>query len=838
MTPVLTLLARELRADLKKGFGGFRIFLACLALGVAAIASAGELTEAVRAGLRADARLLLGGDLSISQPYRPLGDDVLAYLQSQGGVSTYVEMRAMARSGKGARTLVELKAVDDAYPLVGDLKREPDLAHPFQDQDGVFGALADANLLTRLDVKTGEAVQLGNVSLRIKGVILREPDKVASPFLLGPRLMVSHAALEASGLKMPGSIERFITTIALSDGNMPLDVRRELERRHPEAQWRIRGFDEAAPGLKRFLDNLSMFLTLTGMTGLLVGGVGVANAVKSQLEAKARNIAILKCVGAGNAQILAVFGLEILALSLLGILIGLGLGLLIPLLAQDAISTLLPVRLIVGIFPLALLKAALSGLLVTLAFGAAPLLAVQDTSPAAALRSHVVRPALRQRLKRFAVAALPALALAALVVLTSSNRNLALWFVVISALSLGLFRLLAALIAGLARLSSRFARAPSLRLALGQLFRPASPAPSIVVSLGIGLAVLTTLAQIESNLRDQIESRLPEEAPAFFFIDIQPQQQDIFVQAAAGHQARDIRLAPMIRGRVVSLNGIPARQVPIDPGARWALEGDRGFSSAAYLPPGAELIEGSWWQADYRGPPLVSMDARLAKGLGVGIGSRIGVDILGRDIEATITSLRDIDWSAATMNFAFLFSPGTLEGAPYTLLATLKADAAQEEAIERAVTDLLPNVSAIRVKEALQSVKGVLEGAGAALAVMAAATLPAGGLVLAGAVAASLRRRVYESVVLKVLGADSRMLFQAFLLEFLMLGAATALLAGLIGTLAAFGILKLLMHMSWSLLPATSLGLLFFGLAATLIGGHLVTRKALMAKAAPYLRNE
>ncbi|TAN44432.1 MAG: FtsX-like permease family protein, partial [Rhodospirillales bacterium] len=215
-----------------------------------------------------------------------------------------------------------------------------------------------------------------------------------------------------------------------------------------------------------------------------------------------------------------------------------------------------------------------------------------------------------------------------------------------------------------------------------------------------------------------------------------------------------------------------------------------------------------------------------------------GIDVLGRSIEAEVSSLREIDWSAASMNFAFLFSPGVLEGAPHTLLATARADPNLESAIERSVTDALPNVSAIRVRQALDQIKGVLEGAGAALAVMATATLPAGGLVLAGAVAASFRRRVYEAVVLKVLGAESGMLFRAYLLEFLLLGLATAILAGLIGTLAAFGILSELMRMEWRFLPATSVALLIFGLLVTLMAGHLVTAKALAAKAAPYLRNE
>jgi putative ABC transport system permease protein len=838
MTPSLILAGREIRADLKLGFRGFRIFLACLAIGVAAITASGNLAEAVKAGLAADARKLLGGDLSISRMYRPPSSELQGFLSTFGRLSNQIEMRAMAKAENGARTLVELKAVDQAYPLAGALVVEPASASTWTRPGETPAALADANLLERLGIKTGDTVELGGIRLKIAGVIQSEPDKVASPFQLGPRLMVSHESLQASGLMLPGSIERFVTLVSLNAPQSAPELRREIESRFAAERLRLRGLDEAAPGLKRFLDNLALFLALTGMTGLLVGGIGIANAIDSQMDAKRQSIAVLKCIGASNRQIVAAFGLETLCVSLLGILAGLGLGAALPFLLQDAATGWLPVRLIPGLYPVSLLKAGLCGLLVVFTFGLPALLSARNASPGAAMRAQILRESVKRRLTRYAYAGPPALLLIGLVVQSSANRPLAFWFSLGAVLSLVLFRLLAWGLAAMAGLARAHNQPVLLRLALGQFHRPASPVPSIVVSLGIGLSVLTTLAQIESNLQDQLESRLPKEAPAFFFIDIQPGQMNAFLKAAESRGGRDIRTAPMIRGRVAAINGMPAQQRPIDPSARWALEGDRGFSSAGKMPEGTELTDGQWWDAEYAGQALVSVDARLARGLGIGVGDKVGVEILGREIEAEVSSLREIDWSAANMNFAFLFSPGTLEGAPYTLLATAKADPGQEAAIENAVTDLLPNVSAIRVRNALESVAGVLKAAGAALFVMAAATLPAGGLVLAGAVAASLRRRVYESVVLKVLGADSRLLFKAYLLEFSLLGLCAALLSGAIGTLAAFAILKGLMHMSWRFLPGSSLLVLTFGFLATLLAGHLVTASAGRAKAAPYLRNE
>lgn len=837
MNAVFRLAGREIKADLRQGFGGWRIFLACLILGVGAIAAAEEMAAAVKAGLRADARNLLGGDLSISQIYRPLGPEALSFLAAKGEVSSYVEMRAMARSEDGQRSLVELKAVDDAYPLAGELTTEPPLARPIAQGDA-HAALADPNLLDRLGVKIGDFILLGGVKIRVDGVIRHEPDKVASPFQLGPRLMVAKDTLAASGLSRPGAIERHVTLLSLPDGASGEEAREGLERKFPDAHWRVRGLDEAAPGLQRFLDNLSLFLTLTGLTGLLVGGVGVANAVRSQLDAKLPSIAILKSLGADNRQLIGIFGLETLTLAVLGVGLGLALGTLTALVASGVAASALPVRPVIGVYPLPLLKSGLAGLLVTLSFATPAIVSTLSAPVTSALRAKVAGEPLKRRLLSLLSAAPFALLLVLLVVSSAANRFFALWFVLAALASLLLFRLLAWMASWLAKINARHVASPALRLALGQLHRPGSPAASVIVSLGLGLAVLTTLAQIESNLRYQIEARVPNEAPAFFFIDIQPQQESGFMEAAASQGARDVQLSRMIRGRVTSLNGVPANQAEIDPSAKWALDGDRGFSTAPTMPEGTHLIEGQWWTPDHQGPPLVSVDARLAKGLGLAVGSRVGFDVLGRPVEAQVASLRDIDWSAASMNFAFLFTPNALEGAPYTLLATAKADAANEAAIERAVTDLYPNISSIRVKDALQSVRGVLEGAGAALAVMAAVTLPSGGLVLAGAIAAGQRRRIYESVVLKVLGADGPTLIKAYLAEFFLLGVATILLAGGIGTLCAYGVVDRMMHMPWSLRPQSSLLLLSLGFLATLIIGHLATAKALRAKPAPYLRNE
>ncbi|MBI4967458.1 MAG: FtsX-like permease family protein [Rhodospirillales bacterium] len=839
MRLAFTYAKREWRA----GTRGFRIFLACLAIGVAAIAGAGSLSKAVRAGLDADARQLLGGDASLALSHRPASAKQLAALREQGAVSETIEMRAMAIAPDGKRSLVEMKGIDRFYPLFGQLVLEPPMGGDLLAfKDGAWGAAVDANLLARLGLALGGRVKVGDIQVELRAIVQREPDRIASPFVLGPRLLIDLAAVGETGLVQPGSLIRYLYRLALNPGVEPTGWAGELERRFPDAGWRIQLPDEAAPGFKRFLGNMTLFLTLVGLTALLVGGVGVANAVASHIEGRIRTIAMLKCLGAPGRLIFSVYAIQILGLAAMGIAIGLLASLAIPPIGAALLGEDLPTKARLGLYPGALALAALFGLLIALVFGLWPLARARDIPPAALLRDLVQKGRRWPRWPYLTALGLAAIGLGWLTIATAADRYLASWFVGVAAISLALFRLMAW---GLSRFSRRAAAwlatrpgHPALRQALANLHRPGTPAASVVVSLGLGLAVLVTLAQIEGNMRRQLEQRLPEEAPAFFFIDIQADQAEGFRQTAETAGATEVKMSATVRGRLVALKGQPVEKARIAPGAQWAIQGDRAFTAQARPPEDSRIVAGTWWKADYAGPPLVSIDANLAKGMGLQVGDSLTVNILGRLIEARIASLREIDWGSVTMNFAFVFTPATVAGAPHTYLATAKAPPALEDDIERAVTDRFANVSAIRVRQAIDSVKDVLKASGAALGLTATITIAAGGLVLAGAVAAGHRRRVYEAVVLKVLGATRRDLMLAHLVEFGLIGIATGILAGVIGTLAAWGILEGLMRMEWVFRPLATITTVVFCILATLAAGFAATWRALSAKAAPYLRNE
>ena len=837
---MLTLAWRLARRELRGGTKGFRVFLACLALGVAVIAGVGSLSTAIRIGLTTDARAMLGGDVELHLVHRQATADQMGFLGRDADLSAIATMRAMARRPDGAeRSLIELKAVDDAYPLYGTVGIDPpqSLAAALARRDGAWGAVAAASLLDRLKLKVGDTIRVGDAHLVVRGTLSREPDAATGGFEFGPRVIIARAALAETGLVMPGALIAYSYRLRLPPGSDTDAWIAAVKTRFPEAGWRIRQFANASPMLQRLLDRVTIYMSLVGLTALLVGGVGVGNAVRGYLGGKVATIATLKCLGAPGRLIFTAYLLQILTLALIGIGVGVVLGALTPLVASPLLRSF-PIAARLGLYPLPLLLAAVFGVLTTLVFAIWPLAAAREIAAGSLFRDLVSPMPRRPRPPYIAATVAAAGILAALAILSANDRFTAFWFIAAAAGSLLAFRLLAAGLVLAARHAGR-PRHPGMRLALANLYRPGAPTAGVVASLGLGLTVLVAIALIEGNIGDTIDERLPEHAPSFFFIDIQPDQVadfDALVKGTPG--VSQVARVPSLRGRIVKLNGVPIEQAVVKPEAQWAAQSERGLTYTPTPPEGARIVAGKWWPADYRGPTLVSMDAEVAKGMGLDIGDTITVDVLGREVTAEIASLREIDWTSLGINFVLVFSPGILDGAPQMHIATARVPPNEETALERAVTDRFPNVSAIPVKDALAALSQIIGAIATALRATAAITLIAGTLVLAGAVAAGHHRRVYEAVVLKVLGATRRDVTRAFLIEYGLLGLATAVLAAALGTVAAYLVLTRIMHQDWTFLPGATLSTALLATLLTLAVGYAGTWRALRAKAAPYLRNE
>lgn len=832
---------RLARRELRNGFKGFRIFVLCLALGVAAIATVGNLSQALIAGLTADAGRLLGGDVEIRLTHRGWTDDQADFVKTQAEVAELIELRTMARTiPDREQSLVELKAVDQAYPIYGEvrLKSGRALTDVLGQKNGIWQAVVEANLLRRLGIEVGDRIEVGELDLLIADEIIKEPDRSTNGFTLGPRVMVSLPAIHATGLIREGSLVRYLYRLRLPAGtDLPVWLNK-LSEAFPKAGWRLRDVRNGTPSLKRFINRMRLFLTLVGLSALLVGGLGIANGVKSYLDGKVSAIAIYKCVGAPANLVFLVYLWQVLAVAAISIGIGLLIGGALPLLLSGLAANYLPFEAQLGVFPEPLALATLYGLLTTLAFALWPLAQARETAPATLFRSLTSGLTERPKLIFYFATGLAVVALGALSIMTASERNFALVFVCGSAIAFAAFYFAGKAVMVLTRMLPPVRR-PGLRLAIANLYRPGAATVSVTLSFGLGLSVLVTVMAIRANFEYLVAEQVPDQAPAYFFLDILPDQIEGFTaEAKSVEGVGEVAHTASLRGRIVSINDVPAEKITPAPNVAWVLRGDRGLTYRRMPPEGSAIVEGTWWPDDYSGPPLISMGLEAAKGLGVEVGDHMTLNILGREITAEVSNLRRIDWSSFGINFVLIFSPGLLESAPHTFIATATADVNAELALEKAVTGKYRNVTAIRVRDALETVNSILENISVAVRATASVSLLAGTLVLAGAVAAGHRRRVYDAVVLKVLGATRADIIGAYLLEYLILGLIVAILAAVVGTLSAYFIVTEFMGGRWYFPPGTIAATMAICMSITVSAGIIATFAVLGQKPAPLLRNE
>lgn len=843
----LALALRLAWRDLRGGLRGFGVFIACLALGVMAIAAVASASRGLTEGLNREGRRILGGDAAFSLIHREATPAERGFLEARGAVSSIATMRGMASAGDKGAALVEIKAVDAAYPGIGRVESEPQAppADLLTQRDGVFGAIVDPVLLGRLDLKLGDIVTVGAARIQLRASLTSEPDKIASGIGFGPRLLISEAALRSTGLLQPGSLVRWtyrVTLPAAASGDAALEALiTAAGRDQPNAGWEVRSRANAAPSFQRNLERFTQFLTLVGLTALLVGGVGVANAVRRFVEAKKLDFATLKALGASGGRVVAIHLTEVMLVAGIGIAIGLALGAAAPYAVGSALKDVLPLPFEPTLAPGELVVAALYGFLTALVFAVLPLGRAHDV-PVSALFRDRIEPDLRwPRPIYLGVFVAALLGLVGVAVAFAYDRRIALIYIGVAAGVFLLLRLVAWGVMALARRSPR-ARAPSLRMALVNAHRPGALTPSLVLSLGLGVALLSTLAFIDVSLTRQLTQSLPEKAPSFFFLDIPASQAERF-DAFLKRERPDatIERVPMMRGRIVSLNGVRAEEVKATEQAAWVLEGDRGITFAAAVPEGSTITAGQWWPADYRGEPQVSFDAPLAAGLGLKVGDTVTVNVLGRSITARIANLRTIEWRSLGINFVMVFSPNTFAGAPHTNLATVTAGdgatAGSDALLLRHLAVEFPAVTAVRVKDALEAVNTIVGQLATAIRGASGLAIAASLLVLAGALAAGQRARLYDAMILKTLGATRRFILSSYALEYAGIGLVSAVFGVVAGALAGWGVVTQVMRIEFVGNPTGAILAATAAIVVTVLFGLVGTLQILSKAPASHLRN-
>ncbi|APL96494.1 FtsX-like permease family protein [Sphingobium indicum] len=801
---------RIARRDLHRGFRGLRLLFICLFLGVATLATIGGLTAAITGEIASKGQVLLGGDVEVAMSQREAGAAEKAAFRREGALSETIRLRAMAqRVGQGAgngpsAVLTELKGVDGAYPLYGALVLKGGRAGPMRADELVIGqALAD-----RLDVKPGDGLRYGAATFRIRDIIAEEPDRVGEGFTLGPVALTSMEGIRRSGLIQPGSLYESKYRIRLGAGRDAGAAGDRLKRAFPSAGFEIKDRDGAAPGTSRFLERMGQFLSLIGLAALAIAGIGVSNGVASYLAIKRNGIATLKILGASSADIARIYLMQIGAVAVLAIGCGLAAGVVLPLGLVTAMRDILPVQPGFAIAPWPLVTSALYGLLIAFIFTVPPLARARTLPAAALFRETVDR---RRGVDRASMIAVGAAGAAALGLALGTAREP--WF---AAAMLGAVAAMLALLTGIGLLVRHGARRapaprrPLARLAVANLHRPGAQTSALVVALGLGLTLFVTLAAIQSSLSAEIRNTVPRTAPDQFVLDIPIAAKDRFL-ALVGQEApgAKVNMAPTLRGTIVAYGGQRVADLKQLPEGAWFLRGERGVTYSDALPEGSELVKGRWWPRDYAGPPLVSLDREAAEVMGVGVGDMLTVSVLGREMEARIASLRQVNWETMGFNYIMVFSPNTLRGAPHSLSATITMKGASEGAMARTLLAAFPSISIIAVGDVVAQVTVLLGQMSTAIVLAGSVAILAGIAVLIGAIAASRQARAYDSVILKTLGATRWQILGAQGIEYALLAGVLALVALGLGLAAGWFVIVRIFEFHWApdwLLVLSTLG--------------------------------
>jgi putative ABC transport system permease protein len=844
LVPSLKLALRFALREMRGGLAGFRVFLACIAIGVAAIGAVNAVGNGITDGIEAEGRSILGGDLRFELVQRTASGNERRYLGELGAVAESISTRSMVRrQDQGDQTLSEVKAVDDKYPLYGTLLTNPalDRSGLFAARNGSFGAAAPQILFDRLQLKPGGKVLLGDALFELRAVLVTEPDALSEGFGFAPRLLISTEGMAATKLERPGSLVEYGYKVRLKSGSAaPAEVREATEKAFPQAGWRIRTSSNASPALSSNIERFSQFLTLVGLTALVVGGVGVANAVRAHLDGKRSVIATFKCLGAPGNFAALVYLVQILIIASIAVVIGLVLAAVSPWAAASAIRSLLSLNVSGSFQPVALILAAVFGYLITLVFALLPLGRASLVAPTELFRENGFQPLALPKWPWLAAASIFAILVAGLAILTAKDRYVAVIFIGAAIAAFIVLRLVAWGIQRLARSAPRVTNLP-LRMAVGNIHRPGALTPSVVLSLGLGLTLLVALTLIDLNLRNQISGTISAKAPNFFFLDIQSAEVDGFAKLLSEQSPQgEVQRVPMLRGRITQLKGVDLEKLTIPAEASWVTRGDRGVTYSSAPPENAKVVAGDWWPAGYAGEPLVSFSEEEAGELGLKLGDSVTVNVLGRNIMARIANFRRVDWESMSINFVMVFSPNAFAGAPHGWLATLsdpKLDAAGDAKVLNAVTRAFPTVTSVRIKDVLDVAERLVGQLAGAIRAAAAIALISSVLVLAGALAAGNRTRVHDSVILKMLGATRRTLITAFTLEYFLIGLATALFGLAAGAGAAWFVVVNIMKLQWTFDPLVALATVAIALVLTIGFGLIGTWRVLGENSAPVLRN-
>ena len=825
--------------ELRSGISGFRIFLTCLVLGVGTITAVGTVKSGIEYTISEKGSELLGGNAEAEFTYRSANDTELHWLKSiSQDMSEVLEFRSMASvesDGRNKRALTQIKAIDDRYPLIGEVQLESGrslkevLIKP-------KSAIMERDLASRLSISLGDTFSLGLADFILRDIIKASPDDAGANFGLGPRTIVKTAELKSSGLLAPGTL--FTAKYRLRiDPSKNLEALESIAKmKFEETGMRWRDSRNGAMGISEIVSRLSAFFIMVGLAGLVVGGVGIGSAVKSYLNQKISTIAVLRSLGATNSQIFMTYFIQLTIISLIGISLGLLIGASTPHLFAPLLDIVipLPITIVFSIKPI--LEAAVYGALIATLFTLWPLSKCENIQTVALFRAMNLQsdglPSFNYLVWSFGLL----ISLLAASALFNENPQLTGWFSLGFAGALLTLLLSARLLMYIIKKLARVIKGhPSTRWALAAMSGTQEGTSNSLLAIGLGLTVLATIAQIDGNLRTSINNDLPEVAPSYFVIDIQKSQIEEVRKILNSYEGvTSFDEAPMLRGIITKINNSLASEVA---GDHWVIRGDRGITYFEELPERFKLTKGQIWPKNYSGKTQISFGAEQAEELGIGIGDSLTVNIMGREITGEITSLRSVDFSTAGIGFVLAMNPTALENAPHSFITTIYARAESEDVVFDALSGKFPNITLIKVRNVIERVSELLGSIATASSYGALTTLVTGFLVLLGSASAGQNARSYDASILKTLGATRKNLIISYIIRFSLIGATAGFVAIFFAICGAWSITTFVLELPFKIIWPTAFMVVIGGLLVNLLAGLYFATQSLKVSPAKFLRS-
>lgn len=759
------------------------LYMSSISLGVAALVAIDSFTENVSSSVQDQSRALLGGDVSLTSraKYSPKVTGLLDSLGRTGtGVSKVTTFASMGVILQSSNTrLVQVRAVSRGYPIYGEIVTDPAVA---------YGALhtgkhvvVDPAILVSLDAHVGDTLLLGSARFAITGTLVSVPGDLGVTAAIGPRVYVSDQYLDETGLLVFGSRAEYETLLRMPDGLSPARFAGKFNPvfSSETPRVRLRTVAENENNLTRNIDQLGNFLGLVGLVALLLGGIGVASGVHAFVMRKIDTVAVLRCLGATSGQVLFIYVLQAAAMGLVGALAGAGVGVLLQFSLPFVLKDFLPVDVSVSLAPSAIALGLGIGVWVALVFALYPLLALRRISPLQTLRRESDSTVMRRAQRDSAALVVGFAILASVIAIAMTRANTVERGV---GYAVGVFAAIAvlALTADLLTRAARWLARPGLtfvvRQGIANLHRPGNQTRAVILSLGFGVFLMSTVYQVQHNLMGQLDVKLEQSRANVVFFDVQDDQQrgiDSIVRAS-GHTI--VQQAPIVPMRLAAINGVTVAAMLSDTVRRnrrsgWSLRREYRSTFRTDLATAERVVSGKWWAPEDR-TPQISVEQDLADELRLSLGDSVTWDVQGVKVATRVTSTREVTWARFEPNFFVVFNPGSLEQAPKQFAILVHAPTSpQVAALQRSVVRVYPNVSSLDLTLIQATIGNVLSKITTAIRFMALISLAFGIPVLFSAVAATRRARLREGVLLKTLGATRRQVGRIMLAEYALLGA-------------------------------------------------------------------